>query len=177
MSRRGWIFGLPIVVFVVLAVGFYRGLGIDSMVLPSPLIDQPAPRFELPPLPGEAQGFSSADLEGHISLVNAFASWCVPCRSEHPVLNALARAKRIAIYGIDYKDKTEAALAWLGELGNPYTRVGADDGRVGIDWGVYGVPETFLVDRSGRIRYKHVGPLSQRDVERDILPLVARLER
>ena len=177
MTRRGLIFLLPAAVFALLAWGFYAGLGIDSTVLPSALIDQPAPNFALPPLPGEERGFSSADLQGHVSLVNIFASWCGPCRTEHPVLNALARAKRVPIYGINYKDKPDAALAWIAELGNPYARIGADDGRVGIDWGVYGVPETFIVDRAGRIRYKHVGPLTQNDVERTILPLVTRLER
>jgi cytochrome c biogenesis protein CcmG/thiol:disulfide interchange protein DsbE len=164
-------------VFALLAGGFYVGLGIDSNVLPSALIDQPAPDFTLPPLHGEERGFASADLEGHVSLVNVFASWCTPCRAEHAVLNALAQSKRVPIYGIDYKDKRDVALAWIGELGNPYTRIGADDGRVGIDWGVYGVPETFIVDRTGRIRYKHVGPLTEADVARTILPLVARLER
>ncbi len=177
MNKRGWIFLIPAAVFGLLAAGFYAGLGIDPSILPSPLIDQPAPRFTLAPLPGETAGFSSADLTGHVSLVNAFASWCVPCRAEHPVLNALAHTKRVPIYGIDYKDKADVALAWIAELGNPYTRIGADDGRVGIDWGVYGVPETFIVDKAGRIRYKHVGPLSEADVERTILPLVARLER
>jgi cytochrome c biogenesis protein CcmG, thiol:disulfide interchange protein DsbE len=177
MTRRGLIFGLPAVVFALLAGGFYVGLGIDSNVLPSALIDQPAPTFALPPLPGEERGFSSADLTGQVSLVNVFASWCAPCRLEHPVLNALAQSKRVPIYGIDYKDKPDVALAWIAELGNPYARIGADDGRVGIDWGVYGVPETFIVDRVGRIRYKHVGPLTRNDVERTILPLVARLKR
>jgi cytochrome c biogenesis protein CcmG, thiol:disulfide interchange protein DsbE len=177
MSRRGWIYVLPGAVFAVLVAGFYVGLGIDTMVLPSPLIDQPAPRFALPALATGTQGFSSADLEGRVSLVNAFASWCVPCREEHPVLNALAQTKRVAIYGIDYKDKEDAALSWIAELGNPYARIGADDGQVGIEWGVYGVPETFIVDRAGRIRYKHVGPLTEADVAHTILPLVARLER
>jgi cytochrome c biogenesis protein CcmG/thiol:disulfide interchange protein DsbE len=177
MNRRGLIFVLPLAVFVLLAAGFYVGLGIDSNVLPSPLIDQPAPDFALPPLPGEEHGFSSADLQGHVSLVNVFASWCAPCRVEHPVLNALARSKRVAIFGIDYKDKHDAAVAWIAEVGNPYARIGADDGRVGIDWGVYGVPETFIVDKGGRIRYKHVGPLAAADVARNILPLVERLER
>jgi len=170
-------FLIPAAVFALLAGGFYLGLGIDQSVLPSPLLDQPAPRFALPPVPGEAHGFSSADLAGHVSLVNAFASWCVPCRAEHPILNALAQTKRVPIYGIDYKDKEDVARAWLAELGNPYTRIGADDGQVGIDWGVYGVPETFIVDRDGRIRYKHVGPLTLADVEHTILPLVTRLER
>ena len=177
MNKRGWVFLIPAGVFALLAVGFYAGLGIDPSVLPSPLIDQPAPQFALQPLQGEAHGFSSADLKGHVSLVNTFASWCAPCRAEHPVLNALAQTKRVPIYGIDYKDKEDLALAWIAELGNPYTRIGADDGRVGIDWGVYGVPETFIVDKAGRIRYKHVGPLTQADVERTILPLVVRLER
>ncbi len=178
MSRFRWIFLLPVAVFAVLAAGFYVGLGIDSNVLPSPLINEPAPRFTLPALlPGDDHGFSSADLKGHVSLVNAFASWCAPCRQEHPVLNALAQTKRVSIYGIDYKDKEEAARAWIAELGNPYTRIGADDGRVGIDWGVYGVPETFIVDRTGRIRYKHVGPLTPAVVQKTILPLVAKLEK
>jgi len=177
MTRRGWIFLLPAVVFALLAAGFYVGLGIDSNVLPSALIDQPAPDFKLPPLQGEERGFSSADLQGHVSLVNFFASWCTPCRAEHAVLKALAQSKRVPIFGIDYKDKHDVALAWIGELGNPYTRIGTDDGRVGIDWGVYGVPETFIVDKNGRIRYKHVGPLTEADVARTILPLVARLER
>ena len=177
MTRRGWIYALPVLLFAGLMAGFYYGLQIDSNVLPSALIDEPAPPFDLPPLPGHEPGFSSADLQGHVSLVNTFASWCAPCRVEHPILNGLARSKRVPVYGIDYKDKPEAALAWLAELGNPYTRIGADDGRVGIDWGVYGVPETFLVDRLGHIRYKHVGPLTREDVERDILPLIARLEK
>ena len=148
--------------FALLAAGFYAGLGIDSKVLPSALIDQPAPQFALPPLATRASPVSlPPTCTGKVSLVNTFASWCVPCRAEHPVLNALAATKRVPIYGIDYKDKPEAARAWIAELGNPYTRIGADDGRVGIDWGVYGVPETFVVDRAGRIRYKHVGPLTR----------------
>jgi cytochrome c biogenesis protein CcmG/thiol:disulfide interchange protein DsbE len=177
MNRRRWLYTLPVVIFAALAAGFYYGLRIDSDVLPSALIDQPAPDFRLPPLPGHEPGFSSADLQGHVSLVNTFASWCTPCRAEHPVLEALAATKRVSIYGIDYKDKEDAAVAWIAALGNPYTRIGADDGRVGIDWGVYGVPETFVVDRLGRIRYKHVGPLTQKDLDRTILPLVARLEK
>ena len=176
MSRRSLIYLLPAALFAVLATGFYSGLGIDTNTLPSPLIDKQAPQFALPPLETGRQGFGTADLQGHVSLVNTFASWCAPCRVEHPVLNALARTKRVAIYGINYKDKQEAALAWIAELGNPYTRIGADDGRVGIDWGVYGVPESFIVDASGHIRYKHVGPLTEADIEQTILPLVARLQ-
>jgi cytochrome c biogenesis protein CcmG/thiol:disulfide interchange protein DsbE len=168
---------LPIAIFLGMGIGFYLGLGLDTNALPSALIDEPAPEFALEPLPGHEPGFSTADLKGHVSLVNTFASWCAPCREEHPVLNALAATKRVAIYGIDYKDKGDAALAWIKTLGDPYTRIGADGGRVGIDWGVYGVPETFVIDRTGHIRYKHVGPLTQADVDRTILPLVARLEK
>lgn len=173
---------LPVVLFALLAVGFYRGLETDTTVLPSPLIDKPAPDFSLPPLApgGDAKsgaGFSTADLRGKVSLVNVFASWCVPCRTEQPVLNALAKSQRVPIYGINYKDKPEAARAWIAELGNPYTRIGADDGRVGIEWGVYGVPETFVVDRDARIRYKHVGPLTPDDLDRKILPLITSLEK
>ncbi len=177
MKRRRWVFLAPAAVFGLMAAAFYWGLGLDTMVLPSPLIDEPAPHFALPPLPGHRDGFSSADLKGHVSVVNAFASWCVPCRDEQPALNALARTKRVPIYGIDYEDKPADALAWIGALGDPYTRIGADSGQVGIDWGIYGVPETFLVDADGRIRYKHVGPLTEADIHRTILPLVARLER
>ena len=177
MMWRRWWFALPVVIFAGLAAGLYYGLQNDNESLPSALIDQPAPAFQLPPLPGHEPGFSSADLQGHVSLVNTFASWCTPCRAEHPVLQALAATKRVPIYGIDYKDKAEAARAWIAELGNPYARIGIDDGRVGIDWGVYGVPETFVVDRSGRIRYKHVGPLTEADLTRTILPLVAQLEK
>jgi cytochrome c biogenesis protein CcmG, thiol:disulfide interchange protein DsbE len=174
---RRWFYALPVVIFALLAAGFYFGLGRDQETLPSALINDPAPQFDLPPLPGVAAGFSTADLKGHVSLVNAFASWCVPCRIEQPVLNALAATKRVPIYGIDYKDTDEQATAWLKELGNPYTRIGADSGRVGIDWGVYGVPETFVVDRTGRIRYKHVGPLTPDDLRHKILPLIARLDK
>ena len=174
---RRWLYLLPVLLFALMAAGFYIGLGIDTNVLPSALIDEAAPQFDLPPLPGRDNGFSTADLAGHVSLVNTFASWCAPCRMEHPVLNKLAALKRVPIYGIDYKDKEEAAVAWIAALGNPYTRIGADNGRVGIDWGVYGVPETFVVDRLGRIRYKHVGPLTQADLDRTILPLVAQLEK
>jgi len=172
-----WLYLLPVAVFALIAAGFYLALGTDTDVLPSALINQEAPRFALPPLPGRERGFSNADLQGTVSLVNVFASWCVPCREEHRVLSALAVSKRVPIYGIDYKDRGDAATAWIAELGDPYTLIGADDGQVGIEWGVYGVPETFVVDGTGHIRYKHVGPLTQADVDRTILPLVARLEK
>ncbi len=171
-----WLFVLPVALFALLIVGFYVGLEVHSDVLPSALIDKPAPEFSLPPLIKGQPGFSTGDLKGHVSLVNSFASWCAPCRDEVPALVALARSG-VPIYGIDYKDTPDAARAWITALGDPYTRIGADSGGVAIDWGMYGVPETFLVDRTGRIRYKHVGPLSEADVARTILPLVARLEQ
>jgi cytochrome c biogenesis protein CcmG/thiol:disulfide interchange protein DsbE len=172
---RRWLYLLPVAVFALMAAGFYVGLSRDPEVLPSPLIDEEAPQFALPPLPGSDKGLSSADLKGRVSLVNVFASWCRPCREEHAVLTGLAAMKRLPIYGIDQKDKAEAVTAWLAELGNPYTRIGADDGQASIAWGVYGVPETYLVDKTGRIRYKHVGPLSQDDIDKTILPLADRL--
>lgn|SRR6185312_1930135 len=174
---RRWLYLIPVVVFALMAAALYVALGRDANVLPSALIDEEAPQFELPPLPGRDKGFSTADLKGHVSLVNTFASWCGPCRQEHPVLNALAARKRVAIYGINYKDTGDAALSWIAALGDPYTRIGADSGRVGIDWGVYGVPETFVIDKTGHIRYKHVGPLTQADIDKTILPLVAKLEK
>jgi cytochrome c biogenesis protein CcmG, thiol:disulfide interchange protein DsbE len=174
---KRWLYLLPVAVFALMAAGFFVGLRTDTETLPSALINDAAPQFSLPPLPGSDQGFSTADLKGAVSLVNVFASWCVPCREEHKVLTALAATKRVPIFGINYKDKGETAKTWLAELGNPYTRIGADDGQVGIEWGVYGVPETFLVDATGHIRYKHVGPLTQADVDRTILPLVARFQK
>jgi cytochrome c biogenesis protein CcmG/thiol:disulfide interchange protein DsbE len=174
---RHWLYVLPIVVFGLMAAGFYFGLGIDSNVLPSALINEEAPQFDLPPLPGRDKGLATADLRGQVSLVNMFASWCAPCRMEHPVLIALAQSKRLPIYGIDYKDTGDAALSWIAELGDPYSKIGADSGQVGIEWGDYGVPETFVIDKTGHIRYKHVGPLSGDDIKNTILPLVAKLQQ
>jgi len=165
-------FVLPVVVFAGLALVFAFGLGRDPSVVPSPLIDKPAPDFVLAPLHDGEPGLSSADLRGDVVLVNMFASWCVPCRAEHPLLMRLARETGVVIYGINYKDPPEAARKFLADLGNPYTRIGVDaDGRAGIDWGLYGVPETFLVDRNGRIRFKWVGPLTPEAVEEKIVPL------
>jgi cytochrome c biogenesis protein CcmG, thiol:disulfide interchange protein DsbE len=176
VSLRRFLFLLPVLIFVGVGIGLAVGLTRDPSTLPSPLIDKPVPTFELPPLAGRnGPGFSSADLEGQVSLVNVFASWCVPCRVEHPLLMALAE-DGVAIYGIDYKDPADKAAGWLAELGDPYRAIGADqDGRVAIDWGVYGVPETFVVDREGRIRHRHVGPLQPRDIEKTIRPLLAEL--
>jgi cytochrome c biogenesis protein CcmG/thiol:disulfide interchange protein DsbE len=164
---RRLLYVLPVVVFVVVGIGLAVGLTRDPGTLPSALIDKPVPSFELPPLEGrEGAGLKSADLGGGVSLVNVFASWCGPCRVEHPVLMELAR-EGVVIHGLNYKDQPEDAAAFLKELGDPYREVGADQsGRVGIDWGVYGVPETFVVDAQGKIRYKHVGPIQPRDLDK-----------
>ena len=171
---------LPVFVFVALAAALgVQLLTGDPSKVPSALIDKPVPEFALPPVQGfeEAGGFATGDLgQGKIALVNIFASWCGPCRVEHPLLMALAEAGTVPLYGINYKDKPEDAERWLGRLGNPYTLMGADlDGRTAIDWGVYGVPETFVVDGAGRIRHRHVGVLSQYDLEETILPLIEEL--
>lgn len=176
--RRGWLYLLPVLLFAGVGVMLALGLGRDPSTLPSVLIDKPAPALALPPLPGrDSVGLRSSDLGGRPMLVNVFASWCGPCRIEHPVLEQLAR-EGVVIHAINYKDEPADALSFLRTLGDPYTRLGVDrDGRAGIEWGVYGVPETFVIDRAGRIRYRHVGPLQPRDVERTIRPLLAELAR
>ena len=168
---------LPLIVFGLLAVLFMMQLlsGKDTSQVPSALIGKAAPEFSLPAVPaliGEdgvpMPGFSRDDLLGTVSVVNVFASWCAPCRQEHPLLMDLAADGRAAVIGINYKDKPENARRFLGALGNPYDLVGADDrGRAAIDWGVYGVPETFIVDAQGTIRYKFIGPLAA-DTYRDV---------
>ena len=174
--RRYWLFLLPIAVFAGIGVLLYAGLFRDPRLVPSPLIGKPVPEFALDPVQGRELGLSSQNLRGEVSLVNVFASWCVACRDEHPLLLALERERVIPVHGLNYKDTPDAAAAWLDALGDPYTRIGADlDGRVGIDWGVYGVPETFVVDQDGRIAYKHVGPVTPRVLDEIILPLVRAL--
>ena len=167
---------LPVAVFAIVAVALGVGLTLDPGKVPSALIDKPVPEFELPPVMGEGEGLGHGDLRGQVTLVNFFASWCVSCRVEHPLLNRLNAEGIVPVYGINYKDKPAAALRWLEELGDPYRRKGADaSGRVGIDWGVYGLPESYLVDRDGRIVYKHVGPILPKDFKDTILPLIERL--
>ena len=136
---------VPLIAALLLAL-FGWGMFESSDELPSALLDKPVPEFSLPPVQGRSEGLSTADLQGHVSLVNVFASWCVPCRDEHPLFMDLSRTGEVPIYGINYKDPPDQAEAWLTELGDPYTRTGADlDGRVGIDWGVYGLPETYVI--------------------------------
>ena len=175
---------LPLSVFLVLAVYFAIGLTKDPQILPSPLIDKPVPEFSLPPIEGgPGQGFSSADLKGPgenggVSVVNVFASWCVPCRVEHPQITRLAELNVATVYGLNYKDRPKNALKWLKQLGDPYAAHGVDTtGRVAIDWGVYGIPETFIVDNSGTIRYKYVGPIDARRLDQEILPLIKKLSQ
>ena len=176
MGRR-FLFILPGLVFLALVAAFYAGLGRDPALVPSALIGKPVPHFALPALLDGGAGLRTADLKGKVVLVNVFASWCVPCRAEHPFLMRLAK-EGVELDAIDYKDKPEDARLWLGNLGDPYKRIGADlEGTVGLDWGVYGVPETFVIDREGTIRYKQVGPLSPDVVNDTILPLVRQLSK
>ena len=172
---RRLVYILPVLLFVVLAGYFFLGLQRDPSLLPSALIDKPAPAFALPGL-GARPGIASADLAGKVVLVNFFASWCAPCRVEHPLLMRLAEEGKVTLWGIDYKDKPEDATRLLAQLGDPYGRIGVDEsGRAAIDFGVYGVPETYVVDKQGRIRYRQVGPISAETWDRVLLPLVKQL--
>ena len=167
----------PLVAFLALAGLLYKGLSLDPRKVPSPLIDKPAPAFSLTRLKQPEAKLGTEDLKGKVTLFNVWATWCVACRSEHPVLMQLAESGKVAIYGLNYKDNREEAQRWLQHYGDPYVANAFDgDGRVGIDWGVYGTPETFIVDQRGVIRHKHIGPLTQEVVRDEILPLVERLE-
>jgi cytochrome c biogenesis protein CcmG, thiol:disulfide interchange protein DsbE len=172
MTRR-LAFLLPVALFAALLVVFSIGLTHDPHLVPSALIDRPAPDFALPGLYDAAQGLSHDDLGGRVTLINFFASWCAPCREEHSQLMALAHRPGVTLEGIAYKDKPEDSRRFLDRLGNPFRRIGVDrDGATAIDFGVYGVPETYLVDPSGHIRYRQVGPLTADDIEQKILPLI-----
>jgi cytochrome c biogenesis protein CcmG/thiol:disulfide interchange protein DsbE len=162
MRRRSLLALLPLIVFAALVAVFIIGLRGNPQRLPSALIGQPAPSFQLAPLEGIGRpGFGTADLQGQVTVVNVFASWCIPCHEEHPLLMELARDSRIRMAGINQKDQPDNARRFLGRNGNPYQFVGVDPaGRASIDWGVYGVPETFVVGRDGRILFKHVGPIT-----------------
>jgi len=169
-------FAVPLILFASL-VGFLgAGLWRDPHLVPSPLIDRPAPSFRLARLDEPRQTLSPEDLRGKVWLLNTWASWCVSCRQEHPLLLALARTGVVPIYGLNYKDERADALDWLNEMGNPYVANVQDaDGRVGIDYGVYGVPETYLIDKAGVIRYKQIGTLTLKALEEKILPMVRDL--
>ena len=173
------LFLLPVAVFAVIAGYFLLGLAPDRdpSSVPTAMIDKPTPSFDLPAVPGlETPGLATADLaSGEVVMVNFFASWCVPCRAEHAFLTDLAARSGVPLYGINHRDKPEDAVAWLAELGNPYRRIGADAGRAAVEWGVTGVPETFIIDGAGRIRYHHRGPLVPDVIGREVEPLLSAL--
>jgi cytochrome c biogenesis protein CcmG/thiol:disulfide interchange protein DsbE len=171
-------YGLPVLAFAALTLTLGWALNQDPRTIPSPLIGQPAPQFTLPPVKGRALGLSSADLVGEVSLVNVFVSWCVECRAEHSLLLQWKADAVMPIYGLNYKDAPDDAAKWLKTFGDPYTRTGADlNGRIAIDWGVYGIPETFVITRDGRIAYKQIGPLNPGVLGDTILPLIRRLRQ
>ncbi len=168
---------IPLVLFLGLVVFLFAGLRRDPSVIPSPLIDKPAPSFRVPQLIEPAKTFSVESMRGKVWVLNFWGTWCVTCREEHPWLIEFAKSG-VPIYGIDYKDDQAKAKQWLNELGNPYTLVGFDvDGRVAIDYGVYAAPESFLIDKTGVIRYKKIGPITQEDWNKDILPLARKLNQ
>jgi len=175
MNRRLLV---PLVVFVVLAAFLFVGLWRDPREVPSPLIGKPAPTFSLTQLHVPEKTLAAADMKGKVWLMNVWASWCVSCREEHPLLVALSKSKVVPIIGLDYKDEPAAGKRWLADNGDPYDLSVMDrDGRVGIDYGVYGVPETFLIDKAGTIRYKQIGPLTEDALKNKILPMIRDLEK
>ncbi|NOU21601.1 MAG: DsbE family thiol:disulfide interchange protein [Methyloglobulus sp.] len=168
---------IPLALFIVLAVFLALGLKGKPGEIPSPLLNKPAPAFSAPKLNAPNEKLSPTDLKGKVWLFNVWASWCISCRAEHPVMNQLAQQQVAIIIGLNYKDDPEAAKKWLETLGNPYNDSVMDtDGRIGIDWGVYGVPETFVMDKQGIVRYKHTGPVTEEDVQQIFLPLIAKLQ-
>lgn len=168
---------IPLAVFLVLVVFLGIGLRLNPREVPSPLVGKPAPAFSLAQLHVPAKKFGVPDMGGKVWLLNVWASWCVSCREEHPVLLDLSRKDVVPLIGLNYKDPHDDALAWLKQFGDPYVLSVVDrDGRVGIDYGVYGVPETFVIDKAGLIQYKHIGPVTPKALEEKILPLVRKLQ-
>jgi DsbE subfamily thiol:disulfide oxidoreductase len=176
-------FLLPLALVVVLGAVFLYRLNLIERgrapnVLPSAMIDKPAPDFALAALKPDKPGVSSDALKGQVTLVNFFASWCVPCRIEHPLFMRLAAQGDLNLVGVNYKDKPDDAVKWLAQLGDPYRAIGTDrDGRVAIDFGLYGVPETYLIDRTGKIRFRQVGPLTEQVWTEQLAPLLAELRK
>jgi cytochrome c biogenesis protein CcmG/thiol:disulfide interchange protein DsbE len=169
---------IPLALFGVVFAFLLAGLGLNPREVPSPLIGKPAPEFRLKKLHEPGQSFGTADMKGKVWLLNVWASWCVACREEHPYLVELARAKIVPLVGLDYKDEPAAGIQWLRQHGDPYDLSVVDrDGRVGLDYGVYGVPETFVIDKAGIIRYKHIGPVNAESLEKKIIPLVRELQK
>ena len=178
-SWRRFGYLIPVAVFVIIGIGLGVGLTRDPSTLPSALIDKPVPAFDLPPIKAagfDKPGLASDDLKGKVQLVNIFASWCGPCRVEHPYLMRMAR-DGVVVQGFNYKDTPEDAARFLTELGDPYERIGADrNGRAGIEWGVYGVPETFVIDADGKIRHKHVGPITTAGQVEELMTIIEDLQ-
>lgn len=171
-------FVLPLAIFAILAGFLFVGLGLNPREVPSPFIGKPAPSFQLTQLARPEQTFSPQQMKGEVWLLNVWASWCVACRIEHPLLVDLAKKDVIPIVGLNYKDKRDAASGWLAQFGNPYKLSAVDsDGRVGIDYGVYGVPETFVIDKQGVIRFKQIGPITEDVWRTKMLPLVQQLRQ
>ena len=167
---------IPLLIFGVLLGFLAVGLSLNPREIPSPLINKPAPAFSLPALDAPDQKISAQDLRGKVWVLNVWASWCVACRIEHPLLVEFSKAGMVPIYGLNYKDKRDDAIRWLVNFGNPYTRSLSDiDGLVGIEFGVYGVPETFVIDKQGVIRMKHIGPVTPEVLRDEIIPLVRKL--
>lgn len=168
---------LPFGLFLALALALAAGLSHDPRTLPSALVGRPAPAFALPVLDGGGRSVHAGALQGQVWLLNVWASWCAPCQLEHPLVTELAQRARVPVYGLNYKDQPDAARAWLRRLGDPYAATLLDpQGRTAIDFGVYGVPETYVVDRAGVVRFRHAGPLTPEVVERQLLPLLRRLQ-
>jgi cytochrome c biogenesis protein CcmG/thiol:disulfide interchange protein DsbE len=172
-----WRSAIPLIIFILLAVLLYKGLSLDPREIPSPLLGKPAPEFSLPELQNPEAKFTKQSLLGKVTIVNAWASWCISCRDEHELLIKIAK-QGIPIYGINYKDTSSDALGYLAQMGNPYVMNGHDlNGRVGIDWGVVATPESFVVDKKGIIRYKQFGPISEQAWNKSIAPLIAKLNK
>ena len=177
-TKKTLVLLIPLALFLVLGGFLFAGLSLKPREIPSPLIDKSIPAFDLPQLQDPAKRLASNDLLGQVTLVNAWASWCVSCRSEHELLMELAKQHNVRIYGINYKDRRDDALRYLQRLGNPYVTNGHDlNGRVGIDWGIIATPESFIVDKKGTIRYKQIGPLNAQVWNDTVAPLIKQLEQ
>ncbi len=175
---KALLFLLPVGILVLLIVLFWRGLYLNPSQVPSPLIGKPIPVFSLTGVDGASDSLNSTDFQGHVSILNVWATWCIPCRDEHPELVKLAQQKVVSIYGLNYKDDANTAAQLLQSQGNPYSKDGYDPkGAVALNFGVYGVPETFVVDSHGIIRHKYIGPLTTSQISTQLIPLVHELEQ
>lgn len=173
MSMRNW---LPLLIFGLLVIFLAIGLSLDPREVPSPLIDKPAPDFSAPLLHQPQQSFAPTQFRGQVWIVNVWASWCVSCRAEHAVLNEFAKTGLVTMVGLNYKDEAADARQWLAKHGNPYQLSVVDpEGKIGLDWGVYGVPETFVIDKKGMIRHKHIGPVDAKSLQEQLIPLIQSL--